>query len=250
MGTTTAIEWADATVNTAMGCTKVSEGCKNCYMYRLMTRFGRDPDQPAPRKTTAIAKSIADLGPTSRVVFLNSMTDTFHDDYSHDLIDEWFDLLSRTPHKYLVLTKRINRAVEFFRAEGVPPNMWIGTSVESKRHYGRIAALNQIQTTRRFVSFEPLLESVADAPLYGVSWVIVGGESDSKAPRPFSDVWARELRDRCQQMAIPFFYKQHGGTRKIGGVWGGNHLDGRQCLQMPGELALSKPAIDPQTRLI
>ena len=114
MGARTAIEWADATLNTGMGCTKVSEGCKNCYMFRLMKRFGRDPDTAAPRKTTAIAKSIADLGPTPRVVFLNSMTDTFHPDYTDVMIDEWFDVLSRTPHRYLVLTKRVERMARFF----------------------------------------------------------------------------------------------------------------------------------------
>ena len=251
MGTQTAIEWADATVNTGMGCTKVSSGCKNCYMFRLMARFGKDGSVPVPRDPTKIAKSIADLGPVPCTVFLNSMTDTFHPSYPDDLIATWLDLIARTPHTYLILTKRAGRMADYFSAHPLPDNAWVGVSVESPAHYDRIHALLRVQTVRRFISFEPLLDSVHDAPLFGISWVIVGGESDPGAPRRMDPRWAIEMRDRCKQLLIPFFYKQTGGSRKINGAWGGNELAGRRHIAVPREFTRRPVDAEPdrQTKL-
>lgn len=244
MGTTTQIEWADATLNTAWGCTHVSPGCANCYMYRLSRRYGHDPDVPKARTTERIVDCIRKLGPEHRVVFLNSMSDTFHDAYSDELITEWLGLLfTRAPqHRFLLLTKRSSRMAEYFAGRTVAPNVWLGVSVETPAQFGRIQELESIEMpdkwSRRFVSFEPLLASVKDAPIDRLDWVIVGGESDFRAPRPMDPDWAREVRDACRARRIPFFLKQLGGKRKINGAWGGNVLDGRRHLEMPDALRL------------
>jgi len=233
MGNTTEIEWADSTLNTAWGCTKVSAGCANCYMFRLSKMYGRTPDLFQPRKIKNIKRDIKKLG-SHKVVFLNSMTDTFHEDAPDELLDKWFYILANTPHTYLTLTKRTQRMHDYFQTRTIPKNIWLGTSVENKKAYPRIDILRDIKTTNvKFVSLEPLLESVADVNLQGIQWAIVGGESDFTKPREFKEEWAREVLAQCRKYGTKFFYKQSGGRKKNNHIWGTNILDGRTYLEMP-----------------
>ena len=237
----TSIEWADETLNTAWGCTKVSQGCKKCYMFRLSNMFGKStfPTAKSDRNTR---KAIVALGQTPKTVFLNSMSDTFHEEFTDGQLLAWFDLLKATPHHYIILTKRIARAMQFSKKytvagiNAIPANCSLGTSIENRGAYHRLKTLKKINQhgILKFVSLEPLLESVVDIDLTGLDWVIVGGESDYIAPRPFDEQWAREIRDQCKTLNIPFFYKQFGGSKKNKeGTWGTNYLDGRQHMELP-----------------
>ena len=228
----TEIEWADATLNTAWGCTKVSKGCENCYMYRLSKAFGKPADSPAETKTWR--QQVNRLG-EPKIVFLNSMTDTFHESFSDTLIESWLTHLAATPHTFICLTKRTPRMKKYFESHPVPANFWIGTSIENRSAYHRLRPLQKIKAKTKFLSLEPLLESVSDIDLTDIQWVIVGGESDFQKPRPFDISWAAEIRDKCksQSQPIPFFYKQSGGRSKTNGVWGSNILEGKTYLEMP-----------------
>lgn len=234
MGEKTAIEWADTTINTAWGCTKVSPGCKNCYMFRLSKIFGRNAEIAQPRKMENIAKDLRKLGERGRVIFLNSMTDTYHESFSFELIESWFNLIKQYPqHEFIILTKRINRAFNFHKTFPVPENCWIGTSIENRSCLHRLEKLKKIDTKIRFVSFEPLLEDLYEIDLKGIQWVIVGGESDFANPRPFKEQWALTVLANCRRDNVAFFYKQSGGKKKIKGCWGTNTLNGKTYLEMP-----------------
>lgn len=247
MGETTEIEWADRTLNFAWGCTKVSDGCDKCYMFRLSRIYGRSTAF-APRKMENVERDIRKWKESS-IVFVNSMSDTFHESAPIEMIESWFAMMEKYPqHQYIILTKRINRAYNYFKTHKCPDQCWIGTSVEDAGQIHRIEKLKKIKTKIRFVSFEPLLADIPSIDLSGLQWVIVGGESDQSAPREFKEEWAIHIRDACKEHKIPFFYKQFGGKRKkyeenLDGtfkknkVWGTNILDGKKYLEMP--IALS-----------
>ena len=131
----TAIEWADNTINFYVGCTKVSEGCANCYMYRLEKRFGRDPNVVRKTKWDTIKRNLKNWKPSR--IFVNSMSDTFHKSISNSELFEMFSIMWENPqHQYLILTKRIERARDFFKTvHPLTDNFWIGTSVESEKHF-------------------------------------------------------------------------------------------------------------------
>jgi len=243
VGTKTAIEWADTTINTAWGCTKVSKGCEKCYMFRLSKIFGRDPEDPKPRKFENIIKDLDKLGQKGRVIFLNSMTDTYHEQFSDYLIEQWFKIIEGYPHEFIILTKRINRAYNFHKKIPVPGNCWIGTSIENKSALHRMEKLKKIDCKIRFVSFEPLLEDLGKVDLVGINWAIVGGESDFQNPRPFDPNWAINIRNQCRDYGTSFFYKQSGGTKKINNCWGTNVLDGKKYLEMPILLATKESTL-------
>ena len=240
MGEKTAIEWADATVNWAWGCTKVSDGCDKCYMFRLSKVFGRSPEFKM-RDTHRVDADLRKLPPNA-IVFANSMTDTFHEDASDHQVDTMFMMMAKyAPMTFIVLTKRIGRAYTFFKKRTVPINVWLGTSIEDKAHLFRMETLKKIEAEVRFVSFEPLLEGLGEVNLNGIHWAIVGGESDFSSPRPFNTEWAKEILANCRKFNTAFFYKQSGGRKKIAGCWGSNLLSGRTYLEMPKRL-VSKPS--------
>lgn len=208
----TSIEWAENTINFYMGCTKVSPGCTNCYMYRLMPRFGRDPNIINKMSFKNIEKNLKKWE-ASRI-FVNSMSDTFHKDISDEEINDMFNLMKTyDKHQYLVLTKRIERAYEYFKGKKVPDNIWLGTSVESEKYLPRINHLRKIDAKTKFISFEPLLNYVMNFNLENIQWVIVGGESDPN-PRQMKGAWVDNIFDECQSRNIPFFFKQWGGKSK------------------------------------
>ena len=234
------IEWTDTTWNPVTGCTKVSAGCDNCYMFRQYPRlrgmgvngYDRAPDVvqllpdrvDQPRRWTR-----------PRRVFVNSMSDLFHPDVPYAFINRVFTTMAETPaHEYQVLTKRPGRANHWWERTGHlqlaawPPNVLLGVSVESQQHHKRVRMLERLPAPVRFVSAEPLLGPL-DLMTYlvhgAIQWVIAGGESGPGA-RPMDLEWARTLRDQCAWANVPFFLKQLGGARN---KRGGNlaMLDGR-----------------------
>lgn len=244
-----AIEWTDETWNPVTGCTRVSPGCDHCYMFALYPRlramqvngYGTHPEDVQllrERLRTPLSWK------KPRLVFVNSMADLFHQRVPFDFIFEAFSVMQEAAanrgHVFQVLTKRPGRAVgwwerygERFR-EGWPPNVWIGTSVESQKYAPRLTVLARLPAPVRFVSAEPLL-----APLEltewleggALQWVIVGGESGAGA-RPMDLDWVRDLRDQSTNAGVPFFLKQLGGVRnKRGGE--SATVDGERWLQMP-----------------
>ncbi len=243
MGDKTAIEWTDATWNPVTGCTKVSPGCKHCYAERLAHRLqamgnpryknGFDvtlhPDQlTLPLRWRA-----------PRRIFVNSMSDLFHETVPADYIRRVFEIMAKADwHIFQVLTKRAERLAALARDLPWPPNIWQGVSVESALFMERIAALRTVPATVRFLSLEPLLGPLPGLPLGGVHWVIVGGES-GPGHRQISPDWVRDIRNQCGVAGVPFFFKQWGGrTPKSGG----RLLDGKTWDGLP-DVAFERNAL-------
>lgn len=250
MGTRTGIEWTDATWNPVTGCTKVTSGCDHCYAYVLAHRRLRDIYlKVAPVRDTADAEHDpfavrlwpdrvrAPLSWTApRMVFVNSMSDLFHQDVSDKFVAEIFEvMLTANRHVYQVLTKRPARAARFWSKfarrlghDVIPPHIWIGSSVESQDVAYRVRHLASVPAEVRFLSCEPLLGPLV-LDLADIHWVIVGGESGAGF-RAMDPTWARSIRDQCLTARVPFFFKQWGGlTSKAGG----NRLDRRVWRQYP-----------------
>ena len=217
MGNTTSIGWTDSTINLVWGCTKVSEGCENCYMFRLSKQFGRNPEVieylKAGQHKEEFDKKVFQSG---KRIFVNSMSDTFHESIPFPIITSWLEWMKDHPEKqFQVLTKRIGRARKIINGiGGVADNIWIGTSVENNSHLFRIDTLSKIKAKIKFISFEPLLEEIDVMNLWleNIQWVIVGGESDSKNPRIMNPYWAWQIYNTCKEFDIPFFFKQIGGV--------------------------------------
>lgn len=248
MATGSAIEWTDATWNPVAGCTAVSPGCTNCYAARLAARLvamGVDKYGGTVRRSgrrsvwtgrlTLDEKAIeAPLGwRRSRRIFVNSMSDLFHEGVPDDALVRIWSVMARASwHTFQVLTKRPERMRAMLAGGALEPlrHVWLGTSVESADYLHRIDELRETPTPAvRFVSFEPLLGSVDGADLRGIHWAIVGGESGPGA-RPMRREWVDEIRDACSEQGVAFFFKQWGGVRKKAT---GRALDGRTFDSMP-----------------
>lgn len=243
MGDKSAIEWTDATWNPTTGCDRVSPGCDNCYALVLAKRLKAmgqpkyqrdgDPRTSGPGFGLTVHEDALQIPYTWRAprrVFVNSMSDLFHPRVPGDFIARVFEVMADTPHhQYQVLTKRPKRAAAM--AERLPwrHNIWLGTSIESNEYVSRADQLRKIPSAVLFLSCEPLLGPLPDLDLDGIDWVIVGGES-GHAARPMDTAWVADLRDRCLEAGLPFFFKQWGGrTPKAGG----RELEGRTWDQMP-----------------
>jgi protein gp37 len=235
MGDNSAIEWTDATWNPVTGCTKVSPGCKHCYAERLAARLQAMGNR---RYRNGFAVTLHPDQITlplqwrqPRLVFVNSMSDLFHEDIPDEFIRQVFDVMGRAHwHLFQVLTKRAERLAQLAPSLPWPPNVWQGVSVETAEYVWRMRFLRRVPAAVRFVSVEPLLGLIPRLPLDGIQWVIVGGESGPNH-RPVNPTWVRRIRDRCVSAGVPFFFKQWGGpTPKAGG----RRLDGRIWNQMPG----------------
>ena len=240
------IEWTDETWNPVTGCSRVSPGCDNCYMFALYPRLkamGVPGYADAPDSVRALPERlrVPSTWKRPRRVFVNSMSDLFHPHVEFDFISEVFGAMKTAErHVFQALTKRPGRAVGWWETQGSrelgewPRNVWIGTSVESQKYAPRLTVLGRIPARVRFVSAEPLLgpldlsEWLRDGTL---QWVIAGGESGPKARRMEMD-WARRLRDQCQDAQVAFFLKQLGGRR---GKNGGDSavIDGKPWRDMP-----------------
>ena len=234
MGDKSAIEWTDATWNPVTGCTKVSPGCKQCYAERLAHRL-QAMGIPRYRNGFAVTLHSDQLTlllrwRTPKRILVNSMSDLFHEAVPAEYIRQVFDLMVEADqHIFQVLTKRAERLAALAVDLPWPVNVWQGVSVERARYVSRIARLQTVPASVRFLSVEPLLGPIPELPLDAIDWVIVGGES-GPGHRPVDAAWVREIRDQCVGAGVPFFFKQWGGrTPKSGGC----HLDGRLWDQIP-----------------
>jgi protein gp37 len=223
MSQTSKIEWTDATWNPVRGCTKISPGCKHCYAERFAERFRGVEDHPFEYgfDLKLVPEKLAEplLWGEPRMIFVNSMSDLFHEAIPSSYISRVAATMRLARwHTYQVLTKRSTRLREMLRGAlkdaAKEAHIWWGVSVEDRK-YGlpRIADLQASPASVRFLSIEPLLEDVGNLPLEGISWVIVGGESGPGA-RPMKEDWVLSIREQCETMNVPFFFKQWGGVRK------------------------------------
>lgn len=228
------IEWTESTWNPVTGCTKVSPGCKHCYAERMANRL-YGIGNPNYRKGFKV-KTVQNLlelplrWKKPRTIFVNSMSDLFHEDVPDFFILRLFQTMRLAPqHTFQILTKRSDRLKKLNHRLPWSHNIWMGVSVETSNYIDRIVELQQTTARVKFVSFEPLLGTAGRVNLSGIDWVIVGGESGPGA-RPMSPIWVREIRDICLTKDIPFFFKQWGGFSK---KKAGRTLDGREWDQMP-----------------
>jgi protein gp37 len=243
----TSIEWTDATWNPVAGCTVLTAGCTNCYAMRMAARLdamGTKKYRGLTRKsgkravwTGKIRLDHASLDAPKawfkpRKVFVNSMSDLFHDDVPMEFIAKVWAVMKETPrHTFQILTKRPERMAEVLSqpAFEILSNVWLGASVEDGRVLHRLDALRCVPAAIRFVSLEPLIGSVAAGDLAGIHWAIVGGESGPRA-REMNPNWVDEIEAMCRRSGTAFFFKQWGGKNKKAT---GRTLHGRTFDEMP-----------------
>jgi len=228
------IEWTELTWNPATGCTKISPGCKLCYAERMAKRL-RGMGQPryANGFELSLHKDVLRL-PLSwkrpRHIFVNSMSDLFHERIPVSFIQETFAVMREASwHRFQVLTKRSQRLLDVCPRISWPENVWMGVSVEDQKRAFRIEHLRVTPARIKFLSLEPLLGRLSGLDLRGIDWVIVGGESGPGA-RPMKAEWVLEIRDRCMEARVPFFFKQWGGVNK---KRAGRRLSGRTWEELP-----------------
>jgi len=239
MSLASAIEWTDATWNPVRGCTKISPGCKHCYAETFAERFRGVPGHPYEQgfDLRIVPEKLAEplRWSTRKTVFVNSMSDLFQDAVPDDYLCAVAKVMEMADwHTFQVLTKRSDRMGELLRTKlrsaAARSHIWWGVSVEDRRYGGpRIEHLRDAPAAIRFLSVEPLLESLGTINLRGIHWVIVGGESGAGA-RPLDKEWVRSLRTQCSKAKVPFFFKQWGGVQK---GKHGRHLDGQTYDEMP-----------------
>lgn len=230
MGSSSTIEWTDATWNPWQGCHKISPGCKFCYMFRDKKRYGQDPNVVVRSKTTFNAPLKWEQGMR---IFTCSWSDWYIKEADAWRGEAW-EIIHQTPrHTYQILTKRIERAVGNSPLV-VLPNVHLGVSVENARYKHRIDILRCLNATVRFLSIEPLIGDVGELDLRGIGWVIVGGESGGRDARPMNADWVRGVRDQCIAAKVPFFFKQWGANPAgLVSIGTGRMLDGREWNELP-----------------
>lgn len=245
MATKSAIEWTESTWNPVTGCTKISPGCKHCYAERMAQRLqAMGQANYAHGFDLTLQPHALDLPlrwKKPQTIFVNSMSDLFHDDVPNHFIEQVFDVMRRAHwHQYQVLTKRSERLLELSRLLCWEPHIWMGVSVENEKCVNRIDHLRATNAHIKFLSLEPLLGPLRNLNLSGIDWVIVGGESGPKA-RPMDPAWVMDIRDQCLEAGVTFFFKQWGGVRK---KKTGRELEGRTWDEMPqqGQLMLAAHA--------
>ncbi|MGA2678259.1 MAG: phage Gp37/Gp68 family protein [Sedimentisphaerales bacterium] len=234
MGIDSKIEWTEATWNPVTGCTKISAGCKNCYAERMAVRLQsmgqhnyRNGFKPTCHPRTL---SLPLNWKKPQMIFVNSMSDLFHERISVDFILDVFDVMNQTPHhQYQILTKRAERLAALSKILPWRNNIWMGVTVEAADYKHRIDCLRQTTAHVKFLSLEPLLGDLGTLNLDGIDWVIVGGESGIGA-RPVEPEWVRNIRGECCSQNVAFFFKQWGGVNK---KKNGRSLDGRTWDAMP-----------------
>lgn len=229
------IEWTEDTWNPTTGCTKVSDGCVNCYAEEQALRLKKwGVEKYANGFKLTLHPETLDIPlkwRNPRLIFVNSMSDLFHKDVPEEFIFRVWGIMDRADwHTYQILTKRPERMLEVVsKIKKVLPNVWLGTSVENRDVVDRIDILRKVPAKVRFISFEPLLDSVGKINLEGIHWAIVGGESGQNH-RPIKKEWILEILKQCQEQNVAFFFKQWGGiTHKSGG----NILNGRTYEEYP-----------------
>lgn len=248
------IEWTDSTWNPVAGCTAVSAGCLNCYAARMALRLSHMPNGTGEKYRDTARKArngrpvftghirldydaldVPRRWRLPRIIFVNSMSDLFHEDVPLSFVHEVFSVMRDCPqHTFQVLTKRPERARELSPELPWPTNVWMGTSVEDMRVVDRVRQLQRVPAVVRFLSCEPLIGPLPRLPLKGIDWVIVGGESGPGA-RPMKQDWVVQIRTQCERKGVAFFFKQWGGVNKKAS---GRELDGRTWDDMPVTLGV------------
>lgn len=234
MSTNSTIEWTESTWNPVTGCSKISPGCRNCYAERMAKRLQAMGQRNYSRGfEVSIHKHILEYPLTwkkPQLIFVNSMSDLFHENVSDEFIHSTFDIMKQAHwHVFQVLTKRSNRLAQMSSQLPWAPNIWMGVSIENEDYIYRAEHLRQVSAHVKFLSIEPLLGPVKPLDLKGIDWVIVGGESGPGA-RHIDPSWVIDIRNKCIKTGVPFFFKQWGG------VWKkktGRQLEGRTWSEMP-----------------
>lgn len=244
-----AIEWTHSTWNPLTGCNKVGQGCKNCYAERMARRLkamGLEHYKNGFRLT--MHKDVIEaplLWKKPRLIFVNSMSDLFHEKVPLDFIQKIFATMRTASwHQFQILTKRSQRLLELSPEIDWPSNVWMGVSVENAEVCFRIDHLRKTGAKIKFLSLEPLLGQLPRMNLRGIHWVIVGGESGPGA-RPMEEEWVTDIRDQCQKAGVPFFFKQWGGVFK---KRNGRILEGRTWDDLPRRAQRSMLAYGAQAR--
>ena len=238
MADNSAIEWTEATWNPVTGCDQVSPGCAHCYAKTFAERWIGVPGHPYeqgfalkmwPERLDQPLK-----WKRPRRIFVNSMSDLFHEDIPDEYIGEVFDVMEKADHHvFQVLTKRQDRLVDLASELSWPSNVWMGVSIENRRFVHRADALREVPAAVRFISAEPLLGPLEGIDLDDIHWLIAGGES-GPGHRRVDEAWLVELRDRCGEEGVAFFFKQWGGARAKSG---GRLLNGVEWSDMPTPIA-------------
>jgi protein gp37 len=238
MASNSAIEWTGSTWNPVTGCTKVSPGCLHCYAERMARRLQAmgQPNYSRGFKVTVHEESL-ELPlrwKKPQMIFVNSMSDLFHEDVPLDFIRRVFAIMEEASwHRFQILTKRSARLAELASLLPWPGNVWMGVTAENADFVWRIDDLRRVPAAVRFLSLEPLLGALPRLDLTSVDWAIVGGESGPGA-RPMERDWVLDILRQCRQSEVPFFFKQWGGPNK---KKAGRMLDGRVYDEMPAAQA-------------
>jgi protein gp37 len=234
MAQTSRIEWTEATWNPVTGCHQISPGCAHCYAKTFAERWrgipGHHYEQGFDLRLWPERLEQPLRWRRPRVIFVNSMSDLFHEGIPDEYITEVFNVMASAPqHTFQVLTKRDERLAALAPRLPWPENVWMGVTIENRRFVHRADQLRKVPAAVRFISAEPLLGPLGGLDLTGIDWLISGGESGHRHRRVDPE-WLRELRDRCQSEGVAYFFKQWGGrTPKAGG----RTLDGRTWDDMP-----------------
>ena len=210
------IEWTESTWNPVTGCTKLSLGCKNCYAERMSFRLMKMGQRNYKKGFDVTIHEHMLSRPLEwkkpQIIFVNSMSDLFHEEIPAEFIMKVVDIMEKTYwHTFQVLTKRTERLTKMKYQINWPKNVWVGTTIEHSDYTYRIEHLNQINAAVKYLSLEPLLSSIPKINLTKINWVIVGGESGPKA-RLIKKEWVEEIQTQCAKADVPFFFKQWGGT--------------------------------------
>lgn len=237
---TTKIEWTDSTWNPATGCSKISEGCAHCYAEKMSNRLRAMGVKKYEDGFMLRLHPVTLIEPYSwkkpQMVFVNSMSDMFHEDIPLEYIKRVFKVMNENPlHIFQVLTKRSNILLEYAPSLSWTKNIWMGVTVESDLRIDRIRDLAQTPAAVKFLSCEPLLSSLPALPLKGIDWVIVGGESGPGA-RQIQKEWIEDIQRQCVSGKVPFFFKQWGGVNKKAA---GRELNGKTWSEMPEVSAIA-----------
>ena len=229
------IEWTGMTWNPTTGCTKISQGCKFCYaeiMTRRLKAMGQEKYQSGFNEVKCHIESLKDpyTWKNSQIVFVNSMSDLFHEDVPIDFIKQVFIVMNENPqHIFQILTKRAERLLEIHNEFNWTRNIWMGVSVEDQEVEFRIDLLRKTSAKTKFLSLEPLIGPLNNLNLEKIDWVIVGGESGFR-PRKIEEDWVLSIQIQCEKSNVPFFFKQWGGKNKKAS---GRVLNGRTYDEMP-----------------
>ncbi len=244
------IEWTESSWNPVTGCTKISLGCQNCYAERMALRL-KGKGSPNYRNGFNITShqhmlNLPSTWKKSRMIFVNSMSDLFHEEVHLDFIQSVFKVMNECPqHIFQILTKRSKRITELNHLLSWTNNIWMGVTIEHEKYLHRMEHLKQSDAKIKFISFEPLLSSIPKIDLDNIDWIIVGGESGSGS-RPLKEEWVVSIKDQCLSYYTPFFFKQWGGVNK---KKAGRLLNGKEWNQVPDSDRNTSDNLDGQYEL-